>query len=106
MKPTRTGDAAGAARERFEERGAEIIDQAKQKVGQAYNQASRSMNEQYERAIDYGREKPGKATLLAVVFGVGVVLLVAVGFTARSRRSRMVEPVMNALSALAYNLVR
>jgi ElaB/YqjD/DUF883 family membrane-anchored ribosome-binding protein len=106
MKPTRTGEDAGATREKFEQRGAEIMDQAKQKVGQAYNQASRSMNEQYERAIDYSRENPGKATLIAFGVGVGVGMLVAGGFSARRRRGRLVEPVMNALSTLAYNLVR
>jgi hypothetical protein len=45
MQPTTTGQAAGATRDKFEQRGAEIIDQAKQKAGQVYNQASRSMNE-------------------------------------------------------------
>jgi ElaB/YqjD/DUF883 family membrane-anchored ribosome-binding protein len=105
MQPTTTSDAARAAREKLEERGAEMIDQAKRKAGQVYNQANRSLNEQYERVIDYGRENPGKTTLIAFGIGVGVGLLVAGGFNARSRRSRIVEPVMNALSALAYNLV-
>src|SRR5262245_30178804 len=106
MQPTTTSNAASAAREKFEERGAEIIDRAKLKVGQAYNQANRSLSEQYERVIDYGRENPGKTTLIAFSVGVGVGLLVAGGFNARSRRNRLIEPVMNALSALADNLVR
>jgi ElaB/YqjD/DUF883 family membrane-anchored ribosome-binding protein len=106
MQPTRAGDAASAAREKFEERGAEIIDQAKRKVGRAYDQANRGLSEQYERVIDYSRENPGTATLIAFGAGVGVGLLVAGRFNVRPRRNRMVEPVMNALSTLAYNLVR
>src|SRR5262245_47982181 len=106
MQPTRAGDAASAAREKFEDRGAEIIDQAKRKVGRAYDQANRGLSEQYERVIDYSRENPGTATLIAFGAGVGVGLLVAGRFNVRPRRNRLVEPVMNALSTLAYNLVR
>jgi ElaB/YqjD/DUF883 family membrane-anchored ribosome-binding protein len=106
MQPTATGNAASAAREKFEERGAERIDQARRKAGQVYNQASNSLNEQYGRVIDYGRENPGKATLIAFGVGVGVGLIVAGSFNARSRRSSLAEPIMNALSAFAYNLVR
>jgi ElaB/YqjD/DUF883 family membrane-anchored ribosome-binding protein len=106
MQPTRAGDAAGAAREKFEERRAEIIDQAKRKVGRAYDQANRSLSEQCERVIDYSRENPGKATLIAFGAGVGVGLLVVGRFKSRNRRNRLIEPVRNALSTLAYNLVR
>jgi ElaB/YqjD/DUF883 family membrane-anchored ribosome-binding protein len=106
MQPTATSNAAGAAREKVEDRSAGMTDQAKLKIGGAYSQANKSLNEQYQRVIGYSRENPGKATLLAFGVGVGVGLLVAGNFNARGRRSRMVEPVMNALSALAYNLVR
>jgi ElaB/YqjD/DUF883 family membrane-anchored ribosome-binding protein len=102
----KAGGAIRAAREKFEDRGAEMMNQAKRKAGRVYNQANRGLNEQYERVIDYSREHPGKATLIAFGVGVGVGLLVAGSFNTRSRRSRMVEPVMNALSTLAYNLVR
>jgi hypothetical protein len=104
MQQMKTGAADSAAREKVEDRGAGMADQSRLKVGQIYNQGNRNLNEQYERMIGYGRRNPGKATLIA--FGVGVGLLVAGSFNARSRRSRLVEPVMNALSALAYNLVR
>jgi ElaB/YqjD/DUF883 family membrane-anchored ribosome-binding protein len=106
MRPTRAGNVADASHEKVEGRGGDVMDQAKRKAGQVYDQANRNLNEQYERVIDYGRENPGKATLIAFGVGLGVGLLVAGGFKARSRRSRLVEPVMNALSTLAYNLVR
>src|SRR5262245_58483755 len=106
MRPTTAGNVADAAREKFEGLGADVMDQAKRKASQVYDQANRSLNEQYERVIGYGRENPGKTTLIAFGVGVGVGLLVAGGFKTRSRRSRLVEPVMNALSALAFNMVR
>ena len=106
MQQTTTGNADSAAREKVEDRGAGIMDQTKLKAGQIYNQANRNLNEQYERVIGYGRRSPGKATLIAFGAGLGVGLLVAGSINARSRRSRLVEPIMNALSALTYNLIR
>jgi len=103
----KVSNAAQAVREHDEDRGAEKIDQAKRKVSQAYDQASRSLNEQYEKAMDYGRENPGKTTLIAFGVGVGVGLLVASNFSApHSRRRRVVEPVINALSTIASELFR
>ena len=79
-------DAAHAVREHVEERGAEVISQAKQKVSEVYNQANKNVGEQYEKAVDYGRENPGITTLLAFGVGVGVGLLLVSGFnTLRSR---------------------
>jgi ElaB/YqjD/DUF883 family membrane-anchored ribosome-binding protein len=105
----KVSNAAHAVRERVEERGAEALDQAKRKAGQIYDQANKSLNEQYGKAMEYGRENPGKMTLIAfgVGVGVGVGLVVAGGYpTPHSRRRRMVEPVMNALSSIAHELFR
>ena len=106
MQQTTTGNADSAAREKAEDRGAGMMDQAKLKAGQIYNQANRNLNEQYEGVIDYGRSSPGKATLIAFGAGIGLGLLVAGSINARRRRSRLFEPVMNALSVLTYNLIR
>jgi hypothetical protein len=100
MQQTTADGAAGAAREKVEERDAQ------RKAGEVYNKAAKGLNEQFVRVIDYGRENPGKATLIAFGVGLGSGLIMAGGFRARSRRNGMVEPVMNALSALAYNLIR
>ena len=104
---SKVSDAAHAAREQVEDRGAEIINQAKQKVSEVYDQANKRMIEQYEKVIDYGRENPGKTTLIAFGVGVGIGALLVSGFSgSRSRRSRMVEPVMRAVSTLARELFR
>jgi len=98
-------DAAQSVRETVEGRGAEIIDHAKQKVSEVYDQANKSVTEQYEKAIDYSRENPGKTTLIAFGIGVGVGILLVGNFTgSRSRRNRVVEPVINAVSTLAREL--
>jgi ElaB/YqjD/DUF883 family membrane-anchored ribosome-binding protein len=103
----KVSDAAHAAREQVEDRGAEIINQAKQKAGEAYDQANKKLSEQYEKAINYGRENPGKTTLIAFGVGVGVGALLVSNFSAsRSRRSRMVGPVMKVVSTLARELFR
>ena len=84
----------------------ETMDQMRQGVSEAYNRASHSMNETWEQAMEYGRENPGKATLIAFGAGVGVGLLLANGFVTRSRSRRIVPPVMNALSEIASEIFR
>jgi ElaB/YqjD/DUF883 family membrane-anchored ribosome-binding protein len=100
-------NAAQAVGEKIGDRGAEMIGQAKQKVGEAYDQANKSVTEQYEKVIDYGRENPGKATLIAFGVGIGVGVLLVGNFSgSRSRHRRVVEPVLGALSTLARQLFR
>lgn len=104
----KVSNAANAEREQVEGRGAEIFDQAKQKVADAYDQTSKSVTEQYEKALDYGRENPGTTVLIALGVGVGIGVMLAGSFSGsrRSRRSRVVEPVMDAVSTLARELFR
>jgi ElaB protein len=103
----KVSNAAHAVSERIKDRSVEAFDQAKEKVGRVYERANKSLIGQYENAMDFGRENPGKTTLIALGVGVGVGLLVASSFTApRSRRRRIVDPIMNALSTLAYDLFR
>jgi hypothetical protein len=60
----------------------------------------------WEQAMTYSRANPGKATLIVFGVGVGLGLLMANGFTTRSRTRRIVPPVMNALSEIASELFR
>ena len=90
-------DAAHSVREQ--------VDHAKQKVSEVYDQANKTVSEQYDRALDYSRENPGKTTLIAFGIGVGVGVLLVGNFTgSRSRRRRVVEPVLSAVSTLAREL--
>jgi hypothetical protein len=82
------------------------MDQMRRSASEAYNRASHGMNETWEQAMEYGRENPGKATLIAFGAGVGVGLLLANGFVTRSRSRRIVPPVMNALSEIASEIFR
>jgi ElaB/YqjD/DUF883 family membrane-anchored ribosome-binding protein len=98
-------DAAREAGDQFYDAAAEKLGQAKQKAGEMYDRVNQSFNDKYDKAVYYGRENPGKTTLIALGVGVGLGLLI--GTTARnSRRSRggIVEPVINALSTLATDL--
>lgn len=90
----------------MKERGAEMVDQAKQTVTDAYKRTSQSLNEGYEQAVGYGREHPGQTAAICFGIGVGVGLWLASGASSRSRSSRIVPPVMNALSDIAVQLFR
>ena len=85
----------------------ERIDQAKQVVTDAYNRTSKTLNETYSQAIDYGREHPAQLTLIAFGAGIGIGILLSTGLsTSRSRTGRIVPPVVNALSEIAIELFR
>lgn len=88
------------------ERGAEMADKAKQTVTDAYKRTSQSLNEGYGQAVDYGREHPGQTALICFGVGVSVGLWLANTASSRSRASRIVPPVMTALSDIAVQLFR
>lgn len=97
--------------ERGAQKGAEVIDHARENLGEAYDRAgevydraSRSVTESWDQAVEYGRKNPGTATLIAFGAGVGVGLLIANGMNTRSRSQRIVPPIMNALSQIATEL--
>jgi len=86
----------------------QVVDQATQAVTDVYNRASKSLNESYTQAVDYGRENPGKTTLIAFGAGIGIGLLLAgsLGSSRNSRTGRIVPPVMNALTEIAREVFR
>ena len=99
--------------DRGAQRGSEVMDQAREQFGEAYDRASevydrasRGVTESVDQALDYGRKNPGTATLIAFGAGVGFGLLIANGLNTRSRSQRIVPPVMNALSEIAAELFR
>jgi ElaB/YqjD/DUF883 family membrane-anchored ribosome-binding protein len=88
-------------------KGGEVVEQAKEVVNDVYNRASKKVNEGYNQAIDYGRENPGKATLIAFGAGLGLGLLLSGALLApsRSRSSRIVPSVLTALSDIASEIL-
>lgn len=89
------------------ERGEKIVNEVKETVTDAYDRTSKSLNEGYTRAVDYGRENPGKMFLITFGAGLGIGLLLAnSGGGSRTRRGRIVTPVMNALTDIASELFR
>ena len=90
----------------MKEGGAEVVDKAKQTVTDAYKRTSQTLNEGYEQARDYGRENPGQTALVMFGVGIGVGIWLANSMSSRSRASRIVPPVMTALSDIAVQLFR
>ena len=81
-----------------------VYEQTRESVSQAYDRTAGALSETYDQAMMYARENPGKTTLIAVGIGVAVGLLLASG--RRSRIRRFGEPIVNALSDVAMEIVR
>jgi ElaB/YqjD/DUF883 family membrane-anchored ribosome-binding protein len=101
-----------SARERpaVTERAKEVIEGTRQKLTHAYDRTATNINQTYGKAVDYGKEHPGRTSLLAFGVGIGAGLLLSQQLshrqTARSRASRIVPPVMSALSQITAQLFR
>jgi len=83
--------------------GAEIADQTKEVLSEAYDKTSQTLNATYGQAVEYGREHPGQLTLIAFGAGIGIGLLLATTF---SSRSRIMPPVVDALTGIATEIFR
>ncbi len=104
-------------KDKIEDKASELVDATKQTVAdaydktnrvvtEAYDKTNRAVTENYQKAMEYGRENPGTLTLIAVGAGIGIGFLLANTYSPRSRASRVVPPVMSALTNLAYDLFR
>jgi ElaB/YqjD/DUF883 family membrane-anchored ribosome-binding protein len=88
------------------DRGAEVFDQTKQAVSAAYGKTSEVLSHTYDQAMVYGRENPGKMTLIAFGAGIGIGALLMSGRSSNRRAGRFAEPVVNALSEVALEFFR
>jgi hypothetical protein len=84
--------------------GQNIMDQGARKMGHVYDKSARAINQTYDQAMDYGRNNPGKAVLIA--FGAGIGLGMILLGSRRSRMSRYGEPLVSALSNMALEYIR
>jgi ElaB/YqjD/DUF883 family membrane-anchored ribosome-binding protein len=98
--------AANAA-QRAREGVQSAYDETRQVVSDAYGKTTEVLSDTYNQAMVYGKENPGKLTLIAFGAGIGIGILLASGFTGgRSRSSRIGEPIVTALSQVALEFLR
>ncbi len=82
-------------------------DQTVKAVGEAYEKTSEVLTNTYDQTMTYGRENPGKLTMIAFGAGIGIGVLLASGLGGgRNRNSRFAEPIVTALSQVALELFR
>lgn len=118
--PTSTGQSSGpsghasSAPQRAREIASDVssgvqtaYDQTVKAVGDAYEKTSEVLTNTYDQTMTYGRENPGKLTMIAFGAGIGIGILLASGLGGgRSRNSRLAEPIVGALSQVALELFR
>lgn len=103
---TSTASAPQRAREQGDTGGnGGTMQGAMQTVSDAYGRTTEVLSNTYDQAMSYGRENPGKLTLIAFGAGIGIGLLLS-GLGGRSRTSRIAEPVVNALSQVALEFFK
>jgi ElaB/YqjD/DUF883 family membrane-anchored ribosome-binding protein len=82
-------------------------DQTVKAVSEAYDKTSEVLSNTYDQTMTYGRDNPGKLTLIAFGAGIGIGVLLASGLGGgRSRNTRFAEPIVTALSQVALELFR
>ena len=106
-----SGPQTASAPQRAREEGSSgiqsAVDTTKQAVSTAYDKTSQVLSDTYDQAMSYGKENPGKLTLIAFGAGIGIGLLLSSTLGGgRSRTSRIAEPVVNALSQVALEFFR
>lgn len=103
---SQTQGGAQAATQRALDTAQNAYEQTRQVVTDAYGKTSEALTNTYDQAMTYGRDNPGKLTLIAFGAGIGVGVLLASGFGGRSRTSRIAEPIVGALSQVAMEFFR
>jgi len=100
-----TANVAQTASEAYDQTR-QVVGSAYEAVGNAYGKTTDVVNEKYEQAKVYGRENPGKTSLIVFAVGIGVGILLSSLGGSRRKTSRIVEPVVNALSEIALEVFR
>jgi ElaB/YqjD/DUF883 family membrane-anchored ribosome-binding protein len=87
--------AVGVAEEKAEDVKAKVTEgfrQAKDKLSEAYDRSSDVATRYYSRAMDYSRENPRTATLVALGAGFGAGVLFTYGTSRRNSNFRGMFP--------------
>jgi ElaB/YqjD/DUF883 family membrane-anchored ribosome-binding protein len=109
-----TGRTTASAPQRAREAASDLssgvqnaYDQTVKAVEGAYEKTSEVLSSTYNQTMTYGRDNPGKLTLIAFGAGIGIGLLLSSGLGgSRNRSRRFAEPVVNALSEVAMEFFR
>jgi ElaB/YqjD/DUF883 family membrane-anchored ribosome-binding protein len=89
-----TARAVEDTAEDLKTRVTDTVNRAKDKINDAYERGSDAATRAYTRAMDYSRENPRTATLVALGAGIGVGMLMGAGMSGRSRSYRRMFPSM------------
>lgn len=81
-------------------------DQTVKAVSEAYDKTSEVLTNTYDQTMTYGRDNPGKLTLIAFGAGIGIGVLLASGLGERRSNNRFTEPIVNALSQVALAIFK
>ena len=100
--PQRARDVASEVTSQVQD----AYDQSVKAVGQAYDKTSETLSKTYDQAMTYGRDNPGKLTLIAFGAGIGVGVLLASGLGGRRTNYGYTEPIINGLSQAALAFFR
>lgn len=91
--------AAEDTAEDLKARVTEKVNQAKEKLTDVYEKSSDAATRYYSRAMDYSRENPRTATLVALGAGIGVGMLVGASMgSGRTRGYRRMFPSILAVA--------
>ena len=101
-EPGRDSDTAQSTMER----GAEILEQAEEAVGDFKDKTTQVVSETVEQARSYGSKNPGKTVLIALGVGVGLGFLLGASVRRSGANGRFARPVVNALSDIALAFFR
>jgi ElaB/YqjD/DUF883 family membrane-anchored ribosome-binding protein len=97
-KVARDADSAVRAAEEtaddLKARVTEKVNQAKEKLTDVYERSSDAATRAYSRAMDYSRDNPRTATLVALGAGIGVGMLFGASMSGRTRSYRRMFPTM------------
>jgi hypothetical protein len=91
--------------EKAQQVGSEAYQRTSEALGQAYDKTADVVGGAYDQAVSYGRENPATMTLVAFGIGVGVGLLLA-GTLSQPRGRSFTEPIVNAISNIARDVLR
>jgi len=79
-------EAVASAAEKAKQAAAQAVKDAKERLNRAYERSTDAVTQTYYRAMDYSRENPGTATLVALGAGFTLGVLFAHGGRRNDRR--------------------